>query len=61
MRHLRCVFEALRKRGLTVKESKCEFGKNKLEYLGHLIGNGKLAVPRHRATAMADYIRPKTK
>ena len=59
--HLRCVLDALRKFGMTVKESKCEFGKEKLQYLGHVIGGGELAVPAHRAAAMADYIRPHTK
>ena len=59
--HLRRVLGALGGSGLTVKMNKCEFGKTKLEYLGHLIGNGELAVPRHRATAMTEFILPKTK
>ena len=56
--HLRLVMSALRKFGMTINERKCEFGKEKIEYLGHVIGGGELAVPAHRATAMADYIRP---
>ena len=56
--HLKKVFEALRKYGLTFK---CEFGRTKVEYLGHVIGEGVLAVPAHRAAAMAEYILPKTK
>ena len=59
--HLRRVLEELRKHGMTVKGSKCEFGKKKLEYLGHVIGGGELAVPAHRAAAMANYLLPKTK
>ena len=59
--HLRLVFAALDKQGLTVKLSKCEFGKKKLEYLGHVIGGGELAVPSHRATAMTEYLLPRTK
>ena len=58
---LRRVLGALGESGLTVKMNKCDFGKTQLEYLGHLIGNGELAVPRHRATAMAEFILPKTK
>ena len=46
---------------MTVKLSKCEFGRCQVEYLGHVIGNGELAVPRHWAAAMADFIQPKTK
>ena len=61
VQHLRCVLDALRKYGLTIKEAKCEWGKVKLEYLGHVIGGGELAVPAHRAAAMAEYIQPRTK
>ena len=61
VQHLRRVLECLRKYGLTIKEAKCEWGKVKLEYLGHVIGGGELAVPAHRAAAMANYIRPHTK
>ena len=61
IQHLRCVLEALRKFGLTIKEGKCQFGRVKVEYLGHVIGGGVLAVPAHRAAAMKDYIRPVTK
>ena len=59
--HLRMVFEALRQHGLTVKLGKCEFGRSKVEYLGHIIGDGELAVPSHRSTAMAEFQEPKTK
>ena len=45
MKHVRCVFEALQQHGLTVKEAKCAFGRSQIEYLGHVIGNGVLAVP----------------
>ena len=61
VQHLRCVLECFRKFGLTLKEAKCEWGKVKVEYLGHVIGGGELAVPAHRAAAMADYIQPRTK
>ena len=59
--HLRKVFEALKQHGLTVKLGKCEFGRSKVEYSGHVIGDGELAVPSHRAAAMAEFLRPKTK
>ena len=59
--HLRGVFQALGKHGLTVKASKCEFRKCQVEYLGHIIGNGVLAIPHHRAVAMAEYTTPRTK
>ena len=59
--HLRQVLDALGENGLTIKDDKCEFGRTRLEYLGHLIGGGQVAVPRHRATAMEGFIQPKTK
>ena len=61
VQHLRCVLDALRRFGLTIKEEKCQFGREKVEYLGHVIGGGLLAVPAHRAAAMSEYIRPVTK
>ena len=59
--HLRKVFETLKQHGLTVKLAKCEFGRTKVEYLGHIIGGGVLAVPAHRAAAMSEFLLPKTK
>ena len=59
--HLRLVLEKMRSFGLTLKESKCQFGREKIEYLGHVIGGGELAVPGHRAAAMANYLQPRTK
>ena len=59
--HLTKVFEALRDHGLTLNEGKCLFGMEQLEYLGHLIGKGQVAVPEHRVSAMKEYRQPKSK
>ena len=40
LQHLREVLCCLQKAGLTLKLSKCQFGLNKVHYLGHVIGNG---------------------
>ena len=61
VQHLRRVLGALRKYGLTIKEEKCQFGREKVEYLGHVIGGGQLAVPAHRAEAMSEFLQPRTK
>ena len=37
-RHLRCVFDRLRKLVLYAKLSKCEFGVHEVDYLGYIIG-----------------------
>ena len=39
-RHLRCVFDRLRKHVLYAKLSKCEFGVREVDYLGHIVGGG---------------------
>ena len=59
--HLEEVVQALGKAGLTIKKSKCIFGRTSVEYLGHRIGSGCLAVPQHRITAMEQYLQPITK
>ena len=59
--HLDRVFNCFRDAGLTAKRSKCEFGKTHVQYLGHIIGSGKLALPEHRTAALAEYKRPVTK
>ncbi len=56
--HLEAVFEALKVAGLTAKRKKCVFGKIKLEFLGHLIGDGVVSVPGARVRAIADHPRP---
>ena len=55
------MIECLGDSGLTIKLRRCCFGRKHLMYLGHKIGAGLLAVPEHRVTALADFVRPKTK
>ena len=59
--HVDRVFTCFKDAGLTAKMTKCEFGKTKLQYLGHVIGSGQLAVPEHRVMALANYKRPISK
>ncbi len=59
--HLRKVIECLGASGLTIKLRKCCFGRTHLLYLGHKIGAGLLAVPEHRVSALAHFVRPRTK
>ena len=61
VQHLTRVFECFKQAHLTAKPSKCSFGKTQLQYLGHNIGSGKIVVPEHRITALAEYKRPTTK
>ena len=50
--HVQAVLEALGEAGLTAKPSKCQWGRQHVEYLGHQIGCGKVAVPAHRVKDM---------
>ena len=59
--HVDRVLETRGRAGLTANPLKCEWGGRKLVYLGHLVGSGTKAVPRDRAAAMANYVRPRTR
>ncbi len=61
VRHLRTLFGVLREAGLTCKKSKCVFGKKRLEFLGHVVGEGVMMVPRARVKALEEHPVPKTR
>ena len=39
LEHLRIIFQRLKEAGLKLKRSKCDFMKNQIQYLGHLISS----------------------
>ena len=54
--HLKAILQVLQQHELKVNKKKCNFGKNSLEYLGHIIlGNGVEADPSKLA-AMAEWL-----
>ncbi len=59
--HLRVLFRTLSEAGLTCKVSKCEFGKRRMLFLGHVVGDGRLCVPEARVIALRQHPRPKTR
>ena len=59
--HVREVLTKLREAGLTANPTKCKWGGNKMEFLGHLVGEGTMSVPEHRVVALAQYSKPVTK
>jgi len=59
--HLEVVLQRLKNAGLMANESKCKWGKFQLEYLGHQIGKGRLAVLEDRVAAIANYVKPRDK
>ncbi len=52
--HLKRLFSVLRKEGLTCKRKKCSFGKRRLEFLGHEVGDGVISVQAARVRAIKD-------
>jgi hypothetical protein len=61
--HLKHVNEALNllgKSGLSLKLIKCHFFKEAVDYLGHVIRSGKLAVAEKNTAALRNAPAPKT-
>ena len=61
LKHLRAVLERLRQNKLTAKPSKCVWAAEKLDYLGHVVGGGTVAVPQARVKAIKNFKKPVTK
>ena len=59
--HVKKVLQCLRKAGLTTNPAKCHWGGTRMELFGHLVGEGTMSIPQHRAEALAAYTKPSTK
>ena len=59
--HVRKVLQCLREAGLTANPAKCHWGGTRMEFLGHLVGEGTMSIPQHRAEALAAYTKPSIK
>ena len=53
--HLQLVFNVLTQHQLFVKESKCDFGVEQIEYLGHIISKGKVSMDAAKVACMLDW------
>ena len=53
--HLVQVKLVLEEMGLTAKPSNCQWGRRHLEYLGHKVGCGEVAMPNHRVEDMENF------
>lgn len=56
--HVRKVLEVLRKEKLYAKESKCEFFKTEVEFLGHMVGRDGVRMMEDKVQAMKDWPAP---
>jgi hypothetical protein len=61
LEHLRRVFTCLRKANLNLKMAKCQFGRHQVEYLGYVVGDGKVLPNPKKIEAVLHYQQPVTK
>ena len=59
-RHTKTVLERLRQHDLYLKPKKCEFNKTKVEYLGMIIEEGKIAMDPVKLNGIQDWPAPTT-
>ncbi len=58
VRHVSIVFDRLCKANLTVRLCKCFFCVDKVDYVGHNVGNGQMSPREARIQSLADTARP---
>ncbi|KAF8088610.1 hypothetical protein N665_0535s0002 [Sinapis alba] len=56
--HLRTVFRVLRENELFVKREKCTFATEEVQFLGHVIGHGKLKMDEPKVKAIMEWEAP---
>ncbi|GBL89934.1 Transposon Ty3-G Gag-Pol polyprotein [Araneus ventricosus] len=59
-RHLEEIFTRFRKYGIVINESKCEFGKDTIDFLGHTINSNGCTPHRDKVSAILEYNKPVT-
>ena len=56
--HLTAVYQILQQQGFLLKHSKCSFGQQQLEYLGHIISGQGVATDPAKLKAIANWPTP---
>ena len=59
--HIAQVLDRLRKAGLTANESKCQWGQTSCEFLGHIVGNGRVSPAELKVQAVREFQQPQSK
>lgn len=59
LRHLKVVFDKLRDNKLYAKLKKCEFLKDSVEYLGHIVGNNVITPDESKTKAIQEWETPR--
>ena len=57
---LEVVFKKLRQHGLKLKPAKCEFFKEEVKYLGHIVNERGVSTDPEKVRAVRDWTRPST-
>jgi hypothetical protein len=57
--HVKQVLDVLRKQKLYAKESKCDFFKTEVEFLGHIVGRDGVRMMEDKVKAVAEWPEPK--
>lgn len=57
-KHVKQVLEVLRKEKLYAKESKCEFFKEEVEFLGHIVGRNGIRMMQDKVQAVNEWPTP---
>jgi hypothetical protein len=60
LEHVRLVTDRLRQNNLKIKMSKCKFAQKRVEYLSHIIEDGKIYPNDAKVKALYHYNQPKT-
>ncbi|KAL4377359.1 hypothetical protein GQ457_02G020790 [Hibiscus cannabinus] len=58
LRHVRLVLQLLRENGFVAKRSKCDFGRESIDYLGHIVSSKGLAVDPAKVAAIQSWPTP---
>lgn len=58
--HLREVFSILQQHKLFLKQTKCCFGTNRVEYLGHIIAEGTISMDPSKVKSIKEWPVPKS-
>ena len=59
--HIRYVLETLRKNKMSLNPKKCEFGRNRIHFLGHVIGENFVQMEPDKVDAVRNWTEPTTK
>lgn len=58
---LRLVLTKLSEKGFTIKPSKCEMGQSSVDFLGHVVGNGRKSCQEDKVEKVKNALPPETK